>query len=371
VRTSKPRILSLNQWLDTSPTWRGRATPITDLSPGWHSLSLFRQLSVLFGLRDEFDVIHLHYDKRLPLLLGVLLRLCRRRPRLVWASLLCDVSWYRIAMGRPLNNMPALRSYVLHKLLINLVDVCVVHSSAEIATYAEIFAAPASKFAFVPYYAYGTLSDAERAREQTIDPDAEPYVLACGRHRDYRCFIKAMRGLPYRGLIVAGDSDRSEIAGNLSSNVEVRFEVPIADFEAAISQASVVVIPLYADRWQRSLGQIAMFSATLRGKPIVAARTTQLIDYVSDDDVLFYEAGDSRHLREQIVRVLTEPDLRERIIKSATLKLLTDFSEERHAARLIEICDEAVLLRTAVSGSAGKAVQTVRRTGGKGERANP
>ena len=223
-----------------------------------------------------------------------------------------------------------------YKMLASRIDRIVVHTSAEVGLYAESLGIPRARFEFIPYYAY---SDAMGTAKRQNTAPAKPVILAPGRHRDLPCFCKAIEGLNARAIVVCGLTDLPELEGAAArSNVEIHSEVPRERYRELMADADIVVIPLYADRWQRSLGQIALFDAVLMGKPVVVARTFQLADYVSESEVLFYEPGNAADLRSQLEKLMGDAKLRESLTARAFRRITTEFTEERFAADMAAAC---------------------------------
>jgi len=265
---------------------------------------------------DDFDVIVFYHDPRLPALFGSLRRITHKdQPRLVLQELFCDLARYRFVDGNVVTKPRDVASFVLHRMLVHTLDVIIVHTSAEVEMYSAFFGVPKSRFKFIPYFAY---KDAVHYASANKDGAAkQDYILAIGRHRDFRCFINAVAGTPWRGVIVAGESDREEIGKVLPANIEVHYEVPWEEYRSFIARAAIVVVPLHANRWRRALGQIAMFEAMLMRKPVVGARTFQLADYATDDEVLYYRPGDAKDLRNKIQRLMQDVNLQNRLVQNA------------------------------------------------------
>jgi glycosyltransferase involved in cell wall biosynthesis len=153
--------------------------------------------------------------------------------------------------------------------------------------------------------------------------------------------MRALAGTIWQGRIVAGASDRLGIVGKAPENVQAYFEISREEYRSQIAQSDIVVLPLHADRWQRSLGQIAMFEAMVMRKPVIAAETFHLADYASENEVLYYRPGDAEHLREQIERLIDDSELRTRMVQSAWDRIHAEFTKERYIARLINACQVA------------------------------
>ena len=342
------RILNLNTspGFEDNDLWQSTSILISGLDPLWHERSLFGKAWKLVNVSRGFDVILFHLDLRLAALYGLLRVVVPLKQCLVFESFLCDVSRYSSNYGSITTTLRSKASLLMHRLLVRTMNALFVHTRAEIDLYSKFFAVPRSRFVFVPYFHYGDALDYPSARGVTEEPDQErASILAIGRHRDFDCFIRALTGSPWNGLIVAGDSDRQELSGRTLPNITIHYEVSRSEYRDYIANSTIVVIPLFADRWQRALGQIAMFEAMLMGKPVIGAQTFQLSDYASDDEILFYRPGDACHLREQISRLLEDSDLRSRLTQNARRRTLTEFTRDKHIAGLVSsiagVCDMA------------------------------
>jgi glycosyltransferase involved in cell wall biosynthesis len=338
------RILNLN----TSPgfednvLWQSHSIPITSLDQSWPRRSLLGKAKKLLGVSRTFDVVLFHLDMRLAAVYGLLRLFVSSKQRLIFQSFLCDVSRYSSSSGSITTLVRNNVSLLLHHLLVRTMNLVIVHTRAEVGLYSRFFRVPASRFAFIPYFHYGGSCDYPTTDFSKANySDKRANILAIGRHRDFACFILAMTGSPWDGMIIAGDSDRGELDGNVPANLPVLYEVTRTEYRDYIARSTIVVIPLYPDRWQRALGQIAMFEAMLMLKPVIAAETFQLTDYASENEVLFYRPGDADHLREQICRLLEDEDLRDRLARNARTRLLTEFTRERYVSDLVDTCQTA------------------------------
>ena len=334
------RILSLNTnpGFEDNESWHATTTGISTLVMGWHQKSTLSKASSLLRVAWDFDAVLFHLDLRLAILFGLAQGIFAPGSVSVFQGFLCDTSRY----ARPASVPKAIRnkaSYLVHWLFVRSMTNIIVHTKAEIELYADVFHVPASRFTFIPYFHYGDFDETTSGdRFSAGEQEAEATVVAIGRHRDFECFVSAMTASPWQGVIVAGNSDRAKLEGNIPANVVAHYEVSRALYREYIANATVIVIPFYADRWHRALGQIAMFEAMLLQKPVIAARTFQLTDYASDDEILYYRPGDSNHLREQIDRLMGDPELRRRLAQNAGARLRKEFTRERFIARLIGVC---------------------------------
>lgn len=335
------RILNLNPnpGFQHSRLWQEHATAITELDSNWHGRSLLMKTIVLAKVAKPFDVILFHFDSRLAGCASFIQRIVAPSRGLVFQGLLRDVSLYSPNIAGRLRDRLGLW---FHRILVHQLDTVIVHTSAEVDLYSECFKAPKSRFMFVPYYYYeDACGYVSSGSTESINNKGPAKILAIGRHRDYECFMRALAGTSWRGCIVAGASDREDLVGNIPENINAYHEVSRDEYRRRIAQSDIVVLPFHADRWQRSLGQIAMFEAMLMRKPVIAAETFQLADYASENEILYYRAGDAKNLREQIGRVIEDADLRRRLVQSAWDRIHREFTMERYITLLIHACQAA------------------------------
>lgn len=348
------KILNLNQsTFDQEPLWRQHAVSITDVDQDWRSKPLIRKVFKILSIAVDFDVVLFHHDIRVAALFGFVSFFRRDAPALVYQGYEFDIS--RGAFGN--RNLRTLvrdtASRLVHRLALQRLDLAVVHTTAEVQLYSKFFNVPEQKFVFVPYFHYG---HDPAALPGDTKPE-ETRVLAIGRHRDFDCFIQAAKDADWKKVIVAGDSDREALQGKLPNDFQGYFEVSREEYREQIARATVVVLPFYDNCWQRSLGHIAMFEAILKGKPVVAAQTFQLRDYVSDNEILYYRTGDAQHLRRQISRLLRDSQLCNQLTANAYVRIKREFGIAKYIERLVFVCDAAAQakarrkLREAIAGA--------------------
>ncbi len=330
------RILSLNPTLNTDPEWFAHATPITEAIPSWQRRSLWLKVLLLGKVAGRYDTVLLYGDLRLAFLFALLRSIFRPRLWLVQHEFYFDTSEPAPTKPTMYSRLRRTMRRLFFRRLTALVDVVIVHSEAEVRLYSTFFGTPSHRFVFIPYHVY---TDAATWRKEVRPPViASPYVLAAGRHRDFPCFLDAVRDLPWRTVLVAGASDRATIGDNLPANVEVHYELPFARYRDFIAQAAIAVVPLFGQRHQRLLGQIALLEAAQMHVPVIAARTFQVMDYVSEREVLFYAPGDSAELRLQIQRLIADDDLRRRLAENACRHVESHFTFDNYLRKLLEAC---------------------------------
>jgi len=183
-------------------------------------------------------------------------------------------------------------------------------SSYEVARYSREFPRHAAKLAFVPVGTDPTILDleAEAARQKQEPP--QPYVFSGGTtNRDYHTLAGAIRRLPdTRFKIIAKKGD---FPGE-QSNLEFLDNVYGANYERAVLDSTIVVLPLYDQCF--ASGQLTLLRAMELGKPVVASDVPGVRDYITDgEDGVLVSAGDEAAMTEAIVRLLDDPDGRLRL----------------------------------------------------------
>ena len=138
--------------------------------------------------------------------------------------------------------------------------------------------------------------------------------------RDYPTLIAAVADLPELTVKLAAASPWSKHTDETASRVlpshvsARRYEYgALRDLYAS---SNIVVVPLYENDFQA--GVTTLLEAMAMGKPVIVTRTTGQVDVVTDgENGLMVAPGDVRGLREAILRLQTDADLRERLGRNA------------------------------------------------------
>ena len=188
------------------------------------------------------------------------------------------------------------------------VDVFVVHSRQEIATYAAWLELPPERFIFVPL----SVASVSPTRTESVD---EPFVLAMGTaNRDYRVLVEALRPLKYPAKIVAGAHALSGLPA--SEGLQTLSGLSGAECRTLCEQARIIVVPV--DNELTASGQVSLLEAMMLGKPVIATRCAGLQDYVRDGDTgLLAPPSDAPALSSAIQRLWMDPLLRRKLGSSA------------------------------------------------------
>lgn len=153
-------------------------------------------------------------------------------------------------------------------------------------------------------------------RTNSLDPEVEvaegdpPYVFTGGfSNRDYDTFLAAVEQLPYRVLMIASDLNRLQASAR---DVELRIDVPSAEFERFVAACHVLVLPLYPAAEASGAGVLHRGMRYLR--PVVATRHDSLIAHLGEDYAGFVPARDPEALRRAIARAMGDESFRRALI---------------------------------------------------------
>jgi glycosyltransferase involved in cell wall biosynthesis len=136
-----------------------------------------------------------------------------------------------------------------------------------------------------------------------MEPDQRgDYIFTGGHtHRDYGTFFEAVAPLQHH--VVAAASPLNDLA-NAPPNVDVRVDIPLAEFEKLVAGCALLVLPLHAGG--EACGQTVLVSGIRHKRPIIATFHDSLIDYLGHDYPGFVPARDAKALRAAIARALSD-----------------------------------------------------------------
>jgi glycosyltransferase involved in cell wall biosynthesis len=309
-------ILSLQQWLDLNETWKAATTPITAFDPGWHQRDIASQLFRLISVIDahDFDLVVFHRSMtELGALAGLAKKMGLLHARLFIEDFFLDVSLSGV-QPRVIRWLRRHLRGLLYRVLVKGVDGLGVHTTWERDNLPGYFNVQQGKFKFLPFW----LDDPSPHRPTAERPAFLPghdYVLVAGTLRDYDCFLRALDGLPYSGIVFAQPWDMPSIHRTVGTDrVAIMRFTDHRTYLAYLYASRVVVIPLHRERHPRSLGQTQLLEAMIARKPVVVADTFHVRDYTDEESVLYYRSEDSSDLRDKIGLAWTDECLRRRLV---------------------------------------------------------
>jgi len=331
------KILSLITHFQHVASWKNKTKVITDEIPSWGKIHRTVKAWKLAKIAPKYDCIIFFYDSLLLFIFCQLFRFrhpFKEKPVIIFTTFLCDVSRFNNFNFSFRGLYDAIRK-LYYRIFINLCDKVVVHSTKEILYYADTFKVSINKFHFIPYF---VRSDALVSQEEENLIKSENYIITAGRHRDLLTFINALKNSEIQGIIVCGASDRKSLPNKLPDNISIFIEIPFHDYRKLIRRASIVVVPLFRDKWIRSLGQIVTFEAIAKGIPVVASKSFQLTDYfISEEEILFFEPGDAEHLRRQLHRIQTDETLRNLLTASSYNKMMKLYTPQIYTSSILKL----------------------------------
>lgn len=182
----------------------------------------------------------------------------------------------------------------------------------------------------------------------------ESVLLTIGRlslekgHADLLCALARLSssGLEWKLVIVGFGPERAAL-GELARSLGIGQQVIFAGFHADVAPyyaiADLFILPSHSEGSSNVL-----LEAMMAGVPIVATRAGGNPEIVLHEDTgLLVPVGDHAALADAIARVMRQPELAARLIKSACARATSEFSEERYRRRLVRLYAEALGQATA------------------------
>ena len=207
----------------------------------------------------------------------------------------------------------------------------ITHSREEIPEYARAFGLDAAKFRFIPF------------QQGDIDtpPAAERFdVVAMGSAgRDYATLCEALRDTPLSALIIAKPEALAGV--DVPPNVQVRAGLTMEECRALSAAAPIAAVAIAETT--NAAGQATLLTAMAQGRAIVATRCPGTADYLTDgEDALLVEPGDAAGLRDALLRLAGDEDLRNRQSVAAQQRWRRDYSDQAAGRNLRDLLDQVM-----------------------------
>jgi hypothetical protein len=233
---------------------------------------------------------------------GLWVPILNRWLRLGKRVVMMDTEWRETSSGR-MNRRAALAS-----------DAVCCFTRAEIERYSRHFEVPLEKFRLV-LLAFQS--------QDVFEPGDEGYVFTGGKQgRDWNTFFRAVEGLPYPVKLYA-----TKKPSGAPPNVTVA-SVSREEFYRRMAAASCVVVPLIEEPL-RIPGDTTWTNAMGSGKVVIATDPVGAPDYMEHGVSGYYvRHGDADALRQCIVRVMEDPELRRRVGAAARERAQREFSPD-------------------------------------------
>lgn len=235
---------------------------------------------------------------------------------------------------------PSVKSLILlplYRYAFKNLDGLIVNAIEERRFYSRLMDRPETVIRFIPF-------PSNIDYPQMIE-DHAGYVFAAGSSlRDWKTFFLAIEDLKLPSIVVASAKDVE--CKRVPDNCELYLDIPYEDYKALLRKAKVVVVPLTETR--RSTGQSCFLEAMSYGKPVIVADVVGCRDYVVENvNGLYYRPGDVASLKETILRVLGDEDLRRKIAESGLNSVRRSFNRETYSAAVFRFMEELLKAPTA------------------------
>lgn len=228
--------------------------------------------------------------------------------------------------------------FLLRKSFVNFsyknVSQIFVYGENEVSYYAKMFPKLQDKFQYVKYG-----RDFNYADKKNFTYDKE-YIASGGRsNRDFETLCSAMNILKGKNNIpVCLIATRPEAvsAKMKQSPVHIKYGITLNQFGSFIEHSRLFVLPLL--NTQLSAGHMVMMEVLSHGKPIIVTDIPAIRDYVSEEQVVFYQPENANDLANKIQYVLKNLHSDEITTKIKNGKILydTEFSFKALLKRIIQ-----------------------------------
>jgi glycosyltransferase involved in cell wall biosynthesis len=164
------------------------------------------------------------------------------------------------------------------------------------------------------------------------------YLLSAGKTgRDYATLADAVRGLPYKIVVV---SDPESIKGiDFPPNCELLVNISRERYLLLLNDCRIVLVPLH--RLIKSTGQVVFLEAMALGKPVVATETVGTFDYIqSGQNGLLVPPYDSHALKEAIINVAGNKTVRNDFGRKGLEFVIRNCTFQNYVETVLKAADE-------------------------------
>lgn len=234
--------------------------------------------------------------------------------------------------------------HAYYSIVLRQVSYVICHSTLEVSRYPRMFPTTNAKFIF--QYWGGHLVHRDRLLEQGSRSEARllnqtAYAVAAGRSgRDYPTLFEGWQDVDFNLRIVcdavAAVPTRMPKGASLVTNCYG--EAYLRELAGAL----FVIIPLVPS--DISAGQMVLVQAMALGKACIITRTPTTIDYVEhEQNGLLVDPGDPVQLRHEIIRLITDKPLRDRLGKAALATFEQRHSFASYVSGIVRVARQAEL----------------------------
>jgi len=161
------------------------------------------------------------------------------------------------------------------------------------------------------------------------------YIISVGRDlgRDYATLFKAVEGLRTEVKVLTKKEAIADLT--IPKNVTILQNVPYEDVPKLHAEARFAVVPLYDDKntsGSDTSGQYGYLEPMAAGKAVIVSNRATVRDYIEDGtDGILVPPGDPKALREQIEKLLSNPEKAAALGAAAKAKVIEHFTSKKFA----------------------------------------
>lgn len=297
-------------------------TVIMDEDLGFYRRTFFGKLFSLMKHARQYDRIVFYRDHRLLFAYNLLSFNGLKRIMGGGKTLILHEFYMPEISAKPRLKLPYLY------LVFQMCHTVIVHSREDIAYLSRLFHINAQKLKFIPYYYYGKIASGNHA-----DTGCR-YMIVPGRHRDLATLTQAVKHIDLSVVIVGGNDDKIMTDNPQTS---CHWEVSREEYDRLFQEYSFVCIPLFKEKYKRSLGQIAILKAFANRKPLVIADTTWVKDYISSNVCLTYEPENMESLKYTIQKMLSMTEEERNRMTAKAAAFVAGYTKEAYADRFAQV----------------------------------
>ncbi len=212
----------------------------------------------------------------------------------------------------------------------------IVISNSEIESYNKYWGVRKEQMTYVPFKVNSPESLAN------MECGDKGFIYSGGNSlRDYRTLFKAVHGLDIEVNIVTNlYFSKNSIPKNVNI---IKNSGTFGEFYTPCSQACFAVFPIEPG-YIRSAGQGSYLGAMFLGKPVIVSDTPGVRDIVDDGITGFVVPPDNAELlREKIIRLWKEPDLRNRLGNSARERAQEYYTHDRYIDNIYQVFQKVLV----------------------------
>ena len=155
-----------------------------------------------------------------------------------------------------------------------------------------------------------------------------------------------------------------KLASESGLNGRVRFfnSVPLDQIPQVMANADIGVVPKRADTFGNEAYSTKIMEFMSQGIPVVASRTAIDTYYFSDETICFFKSGDDQAMADALLKIINDPDLRERLSKNG-LAYAKRNSWDSKKAEYLSLIDSVCVEKFSSDDSAKRDSEIPREAG--------